>query len=396
MLAEVINIKKIYMDYAATTPVDPDVLKAMLPYFSHIFGNPSSIHSFGVEANDAVETAREQLADLFHVKPEEIVFTSGGTEADNLAIKGIAFRHKDLRKHAGPHIITSSIEHPAVLETCKHLEKQGFEVRYLPVDHHGLINVADLVQAIGKHTFLLSIMFANNEVGTIEPIEEIGKIAREHEIALHTDAVQAVGKLPIDVTKLKIDALSVSSHKIYGPKGVGALVLRKGVHLEPLFHGGGHEKSLRSGTLNTPGIVGLGKAIQLIQVQMNKEIRHLTLLRDTLIKNVSTIEESHLNGHPKQRLANNAHFRFTAIEGESLNLMLNDKGIAAATGSACSSKKLQPSHVLLGIGLKPEQAHGSLRLSLGRMSTKEDVSIVSEVLPTVVEKLRAMSPLWKK
>jgi cysteine desulfurase len=396
MSAEVINIKKVYMDYAATTPVDPDVLKAMLPYFSKVFGNPSSIHSFGVDANEAVEKARKQIAELLHVKPGEVVFTSGGTEADNLAIKGIAFRHKDQRKHAGPHIITSAIEHPAVLETCKHLQQQGFDVHYLPVDHHGIIDVDDLAGAIGKHTFLISVMFANNEIGTIEPIEEIGKIAREHEIAFHTDAVQAVGKLPIDVTKLHIDALSLSSHKIYGPKGIGALILRKGIHPEPLFHGGGHENNLRSSTLNTPGIVGLGKAIQLIQTKMQKEIPHLTQLRDTLIHNISSIEESYLNGHPKQRLANNAHFRFTAIEGEALNLMLNDKGIAAATGSACSSKKLKPSHVLLAIGLKPEQAHGSLRLSLGRMSTKEDVALTSEALPTIVEKLRAMSPLWKK
>ena len=302
--------------------------------------------------------------------------------------------NKDKRKKEGPHIIACSIEHPAVLETCKHLEKQGFDVEFISVDKYGLVDPGDLEKAISKNTFLVTIMFANNEIGTIEPIKEIGKITEQHDIIFHTDAVQAVGKEHIDVNKLKIDLLSISSHKIYGPKGVGALFVRKGVKPEPVLHGGGHEKGLRSSTYNTPGIVGLGKACELGLKRMEKDREHMKKLRDTLIKNILTIEESYLNGHPTKRLVNNAHFRFTAIEGESLNLMLDDKGIAASTGSACSSTKLQPSHVLLGIGLKPEEAHGSLRLTLGRYNTMDEIEYVSEVLPDIVKNLRNMSPLW--
>jgi len=389
-------MKKVYMDYAATTPVDDEVLKEMMPYFQKNYGNASSIHFFGRESSKAVEDARARVSDLLGCDPEEIVFTSGGTESDNLAVKGVAYLNKDKRGGKGYNIITCGIEHPAVLETCKHLEKQGFNVKFLPVDKYGLINPMDLEEAISKDTFLVTIMFANNEIGTIEPMEEIGKITKKHGVLLHTDAVQAVGKVPINVNKLNIDILSISSHKIYGPKGVGALYIRKGVKLEPLAHGGGHERSFRSSTLNTPGIVGLGKACELGKKRFDNDAAHMKTLRDILIKKVLRIEESFLNGHPEKRLVNNAHFRFFAIEGESLNLMLDDKGIAAATGSACSSKKLKPSHVLLGIGLKPEEAHGSIRLSVGKYSTKEEVEYVSDVLPEVVKKLRNMSPLWNR
>lgn len=384
-----------YLDYAASTPVDEEVIAEMLPYFQQEFGNPSSIHSLGQSANEAVEQARQRVADLISADSKEIIFTSGGTESDNLAIKGIAYLNKDKRNSPGNHIITTSIEHSAVLETCRHLEKQGFTVHYLPVDQHGLIRLDDLEQAISPNTFLITIMFANNEIGTIEPIEDIGKIAKENNIVFHTDAVQAIGKVPIDVKKLNIDLLSISSHKIYGPKGVGALYKRKNVKIQPLMHGGGHEHGLRSGTYNTPGIVGLGKACELGKKRMKQDIQHLRKLRDELIKGVLSIEESYLNGHPEHRLVNNAHFRFTAIEGESLHMMLDDHGICTATGSACSSKKLEPSHVLTAIGLRPEEAHGSLRLTLGRMSTLDDVEYVIDVLPGVVEKLRSMSPLWK-
>ena len=389
-------MKRIYMDYAATTPVDDEVLEEMMPFFQKYYGNASSIHSFGRESFDAVENARVQVADLLNSDADEIIFTSGGTESDNLAIKGVAYLNKKKRNSKGYNIITSKIEHPAVLETCKHLEKQGFKVNFLPIDKYGLIKPDDLEDAISKDTFLVTIMLANNEIGTIEPIEEIGKITKKHDILFHTDAVQAVGKVPIDVNKLNIDLLSISSHKIYGPKGIGALFVRKGVKLEPLAHGGGHEKGFRSSTLNTPGIVGLGKACELGKKRMNKDITSMKNLRDALIKNVLKIEESFLNGHPEKRLVNNAHFRFTAIEGESLNLMLDDKGIAAATGSACSSKKLQASHVLLAIGLDPAEAHGSIRLSLGRASNKEEVEYVSSVLPDIVQNLRNMSPLWNR
>jgi cysteine desulfurase len=368
----------------------------MLPYFDKIYGNPSSIHNFGREAFDGVENAREQVAKIINSEPDEIIFTSGGTESDNLAIKGVAYNNKDKRDSKGAHIITSVIEHPAVVEACKHLEKQGFNVEYLPVDKHGQIKLNDLKNTISDNTFLITIMYANNEIGTIEPIEEIGKIAKKHDILFHSDAVQAIGKVPIYVNKLNLDLLSISSHKIYGPKGTGALFVRKGVKIVPLAHGGGHEKGYRSSTLNTPGIVGLGKACEINIKSMQKDTKHMKDLRDILIKETLKIEESYLNGHPKKRLVNNAHFRFNAIEGESLNLKLDNKGIAASTGSACSSKKLEASHVLLALGLKPEQAHGSLRLSLGKYSNRKEVDYVLEVLPDIVENLREMSPLWVK
>jgi len=391
-------MKKVYMDYGSSTPVDPEVLDAMIPYFNTYYGNASSLHSFGIDAFNALEESRKKTGDIISANADEIIFTSGGTESDNLAIKGIAFldKNKKRRESKGPHIITSTIEHPAVLETCKYLEKLGFKVKYLPVDEYGIINVDELEQSISENTFLITIMYANNEIGTIEPAEEIGKIAKEHDVVFHADAVQAIGKLPTDVDKLGIDLLSISSHKIYGPKGIGALYIRNGVKIKPTMHGGGHERALRSGTYNTPGIVGLGKACELAQNRMTEDVEHLTNLRDSLIKKVLTIEECYLNGHPEKRLVNNAHFRFTAIEGESLLLKLNDKGIAASTGSACSSKKLEASHVLTAIGLDPAEAHGSLRLTLGRWNKTEEVSYVAEVLPGIVESLRNMSPLWNR
>ena len=388
--------KRIYMDYGATTPVDPEILEEMKSYFTNYFGNPSSTHAFGVDAEEKISECRTHVASIIGADAESIVFTSGGTEADNLAIKGVAFKHLDLLHKKGPHIITSTIEHPAVLEPVRYLEKIGFDVVYLPVDKDGLIDPEQLDETITKDTFLISIMAANNEIGTIEPIKEIGKIAKKHDVLFHTDAVQAVGKVPINVKKDNIDLLSISSHKIYGPKGVGALYIQDKIKLEPLFHGGGHEKGIRSSTLNTPGIVGLGTACKLAKKRFETDTKHMKELRDRLIEKVLTIEESYLNGHPTKRLVNNAHFRFTAVEGESLHMLLDSKGIAASTGSACSSKKLKPSHVLLALGLTPEETHGSIRFTLGRISKQEDIDYVAQELEPIIEKLRSMSPLWKK
>jgi len=384
------------MDNASTTKVDPDVVKAMLPYFSKIFGNPSSIHHFGRNAQKGLNQSRKQVAELLNAKDTEIIFTAGGTESDNIAIKGLAYKHKKKRTTKGPHIITSTIEHPAVLESCKHLEFQGFVVKYLSVDRQGIVNLKELQDALSKNTFLITIMMANNEIGTVQPIQQIGKIARESGIAFHTDAVQAIGKMPIDIQAMNIDLLSLSSHKMYGPKGIGVLCIKKGIKLEPIIHGGGHEQGLRSSTHNMPGIVGLGKACQLARQRMNKDTKHIHTLRDALIKRVLQIEQSYLNGHPEKRLVNNAHFRFTGVEGESILLGLDEQGIAASTGSACSSMKLQASHVLTAIGLDPLEAHGSIRLTLGRENTEDDVDITTTALTGVVKKLRQMSPLWSK
>jgi len=389
-------MKKIFMDHSSTSKVDDEVIQEMLPFFSKIYGNPSSIHLFGREARDAVDLSRKRVADLLNAKEEEIVFTAGGTESDNIAIKGVANKNKDKIGTKGPHIITSEIEHPAVLQTCKFLEEEGFEVYYLSVDEYGIIDMDELKKSICENTFLITIMYANNEVGTIEPMEEIGLIAKKNNILFHTDAVQAVGKTPIDVKKLNIDLLSLTSHKMYGPKGIGALYIRKGVKLEPIIHGGGHEQGLRSSTLNVPGIVGLGKACELAKKRMNDDMKYLKNLRDKLIKNVLQIEESYLNGHPTKRLVNNAHFRFTGIEGESMLIEMDSKGIATSTGSACSSEKLQASHVLTATGLSPEYAHGSIRLSIGRDSTEEEIDYVYKSLSEVVGRLRQMSPLWNK
>ncbi len=380
--------RQVYMDHSATTPVDPLVVDAMLPYFSEKFGNPSSLYTIGRQARRAIEESRQKVADLIGAKKEEIIFTGSGTESDNLAIKGIAYRNRK----KGDHIITSSIEHHAVLHTCKYLETQGFKVTYMPVDKDGLVNPKDVEKAITPQTILITIMHANNEIGTIQPIEEIGKIAKEKNIPFHTDAVQTSGKIPVNVDALGVSLLSISAHKIYGPKGVGALYLRKGTFVEPQLHGGGHERNIRSSTENVPGIVGFGKACELAKERLPDEER-VAGLRDRLIKGILEIKDSYLNGHPVNRLPNNANVRFSFIEGESMILNLDMKSVAASTGSACSSTSLEPSHVLMAIGLKPEEAHGSLRLTLGRGNTQEDVDYVVSELPGIVNKLRMISPL---
>ena len=385
--------KRIYMDHAATTRVDPTVVDAMLPYFTQHFGNASSLHAFGREAYNAMETARSKVAKLIGAEKDEVIFTAGGTESDNMAVKGIAFRNRS----KGKHIITTKIEHPAIMETCSYIETVGFRVTYLPVDSSGLTDLSELEKAVTKDTILITIQHANNEIGTIQNIEAIGKIAEEKNVRFHTDAVQSVGKIPVDVKKARVDLLSMASHKFHGPKGVGALYIRKGVVLDPLVHGGGQEKGLRSSTENIPGIVGMGKAAEIAGNQLVPDGQRVSAMRDKIIcKVLEEIQLSYLNGHPAQRLPNNASFRFDGVEGESLALSLDNKGIAASTGSACSSKKLKPSHVLLAIGLNEVQAHGSLRLTLGRENTDEEVGYVIEVLPEVVSKMRAISPLWKK
>jgi cysteine desulfurase len=381
----------IYMDHSATSPVNREVLEAMNPYFMDSFGNASTLYTLGREARTAMESARKQVASLIGASPEEVYFTSGGTESDNMAIKGTVNRLKD----KGNHIITSAIEHPAVDETCKYLEKNGFQVTYLPVGEEGIVKVSDVEEAIGDKTILITIMHANNEIGTIQPIAEIGTLAKEKGITFHTDAVQTVGKIPVNVNELKADMLSISAHKLYGPKGMGALYIRKGVRIDPLFHGGGHERGIRPGTENVAGIIGLGKACQIAEENLEKNREYVSSLRDRLIKGVlEEIEASYLNGHPTKRLPNNANFRFSSIEGESLVLQLDAKGIAASTGSACSSKKLEPSHVLMAIGLKEVDAHGSLRISLGNENTEEDIDYAINAIKEVVERLRSISPLW--
>jgi cysteine desulfurase len=382
--------KLVYMDHSATTAVDPAVTEAMLPYFSEKYGNPSSLYSIGRQSRKAVEESRQKVADLIGAKKEEIIFTGSGTEADNLAIKGIALKNRS----KGDHIITSSIEHHAVLHTCKYLEKNGFKVTYLPVSKEGLIDPAEVEKAITPQTILITIMHANNEIGTIQPIEEIGRFAKEKNIPFHTDAVQTVGKIPVNVDVLGVSLLSMSAHKLYGPKGVGALYLRKGTPIEPQMHGGGHERNIRSSTENVPGIVGFGKACELAKTHLPDEAK-IAVLRDSLIKGVLAIKDSYLNGHPTKRLPGNANFRFSFIEGESMILNLDMKGVAASTGSACSSTSLEPSHVLLAIGLRPEESHGSLRFSLGRENTQEDVDLVISILPEIVNKLRMMSPFGR-
>lgn len=385
-------MKRIYLDYAATTPTHPEVIKAMLPYFDESFGNPSSIHSYGQEARDAIERARSKVAALVGAKGEEIVFTGSGTEADNFALKGIA-----LSRHGrGNHIITSSIEHHAVLETCKFLEGQGFSITYLPVDGFGMVDPADVKKALTKKTILVSVMTANNECGTIEPIAEIGAIAREAEIYFHTDAVQAVGHIKINVHEFKVDLLSMSAHKLYGSKGVGALYIRKGTRISPFMHGGSQERGRRASTENVSGIVGLGKAAEIAKQEMSEEAGRLTALRDRLIEGILTgIEYTQLNGHQIKRLPNNVNVSINYVEGESVLLNLDLEGICASTGSACTSEDLEPSHVLVAMGLPHLQAHSSMRFSLGKWTTEDDINKVLEVLPGIVSKLRAMSPLMK-
>lgn len=383
-------MRRIYMDHSATTPVDPEIAQAMVKYMTEDFGNPSSIHAFGREARKAVEEARERVAKAIGANPQEIIFTSGGTEADNMAILGVA--QANCKK--GNHIITSSVEHHAVLDTCKHLEKNGYSVTYLPVDEYGRVRVEDVEKAITKNTILITIMHANNEVGTIQPIAEIGQLARKHGVLFHTDAVQSFGKIPVNVDELQVDLLSLSSHKIYGPKGVGALYIRRGTRITPITHGGAQERKRRAGTENVPGIVGFGLAAEKIVAEMAEESPRLQALRDKLIQGImGKMDYVKLNGHPTERLPHNVNFSFHFIEGESLLLMLDMKGIAASSGSACTSGSLDPSHVLLAMGLSHEVAHGSLRLTLGKVNTEADVDHVLEELPKIVQRLREMSPL---
>ena len=381
---------RIYLDNAATTAVSPEVLTAMLPYFTECYGNPSSIHSTGRDAHKAVDAARRQVAAAINADPAEIYFTAGGSESDNWAIKGAAFAKRD----KGNHIITTAIEHHAVLHTCQWLEKQGFEVTYLPVDENGLVSVEDVEKAITDKTILISIMAANNEIGTIEPIAEIGALARSRGILFHTDAVQAVGAIPLDVKAMNIDMLSMSGHKFHGPKGIGALYIRKGVRLDTLIAGGAQERGKRAGTENLPGIVGIGKAIEIATRDMEANAARMTALRDKLIHGIlENIPDVRLNGHPTRRLPNNVNVSVRYIEGEALLLRLDLAGIAGSSGSACTSGSLDPSHVLLAIGLPHEIAHGSLRLTLGTDTTEADIDEVLDKLPGIVKNLRDMSVL---
>jgi cysteine desulfurase len=384
-------VRHVYLDHAATTPTAPAVVEAMLPYFTERFGNPSSLYGWGREGKRAIEEAREQVARNLGALPQEIIFTGGGSEADNLALKGVALASRN----KGNHVITSAIEHHAVYDAAKFLaEHLGCEVTYVPVDQYGLVDPDDVRKAITARTVLISIMQANNEVGTIQPVAEIGQVAREHQIPFHVDAVQAVGAIPVNVDELHADLLSLSAHKFYGPKGVGALYVRRGIRLVQLIHGGAQERKRRAGTENVPGIVGLAKALDLAVGALPENSARTAALRDRLIHGISErIPRSRFNGHPTQRLPNNVSFCFEFVEGESLLLNLDLQGVAASSGSACTSGALEPSHVLLAIGLPHEIAHGSLRLTLGRDNTEEDVDYVLDILPEIVTKLRAMSPL---
>ena len=380
--------RQVYMDHGATTPLREEALEAMLPYLKEKFGNPSSIHSFGREARKAINEAREKTARALGADPEEIFFTSGGTESNNMAIRGAA------RLKGKGRIITSAIEHHAVLDVCKDLEKDGFEVVFLPVDRYGMVDPRAVEEAIVPGTILVSIMMGNNEVGTIQPIREICTLARKRGVFVHTDAVQCVGQLPVDVKELQLDFLSLSAHKFNGPKGVGALYVRKGIPLPPIYRGGGQERKLRPGTENVAGIVGLGRALELAVAELPEKTARLQKLRDRLIAGLTSLEGVALNGHPKQRLPGNVHLSFQYIEGESLLLGLDLQGVAASSGSACTSGSLEPSHVLTAMGLDHREAHGSLRLTLGRGNTEADVDYVLQVLPPIVERLREMSPLY--
>ena len=380
--------RSVYMDYAATTPVRPEVLEAMAPYFSERFGNPSSLYALAREAKEAVEEARGRVAAAIGADPGEIFFTAGGTEADNWAIKGTALRGK------GDHIVTSAIEHHAVIHPCRALEKQGYRVTYLPVDEFGRVDPADAEDAIADETILVSVMAANNEIGTIQPIRAIADIAHDHGVPFHTDAVQAIGAYPVDVDDMGADLLALSAHKFGGPKGAGALYIRRGTRIETFMDGGAQERGRRAGTENVPGIVGLGRAIDLATADIEGHSRRLAAMRDRLIRGIlDDIPDTRLNGHPVERLANNVSVAFRYVEGESILLLLDALGIAASTGSACTSASLEPSHVLTACGLPHEEAHGSLRLTLGSRNTEEDVDYVLSVLPGVIGRLRDISPL---
>lgn len=384
-------MKQIYLDHAATTPMRPEVLEAMLPFLQEQYGNPSSIYQIGREAQKALDGARDKVAGLIGASPREIIFTSGGSEADNLAIKGVAFALRD----QGNHIITSAIEHHAVFHTCEYLKKHGFDITVLPVDSDGLVDPVAVDRAITPKTILVSIMHANNEIGTIQPIAEIGRILRERSVLFHTDAVQTVGHIPVNVEALGVDLLSLSAHKFYGPKGIGALYVRRGTKLDPLIHGGGQERNRRAGTENVAGIVGLATALELAVAEMDTCAQRQKELRDQLISGIlAKIPYTRLNGHQEKRLPGNVNLCFEFIEGESLLLNLDMRGIAASSGSACTSGSLEPSHVLLALGLPHEIAHGSLRLTLGKDTSQADIDAVLDVLPGIVDKLRQMSPLY--
>lgn len=384
-------MRRIYFDHSATTPVLPEVVEAMLPCFTEHFGNASEPHLPGREAKKLLETSREAIARAMGAQPEEIIFTSGGTESDNLALKGVA----EALSKKGNHIITSSIEHPAIGNTCKYLQRRGFEITYVPVDKYAIVDPDDVAAAITDRTILISIMHANNVVGSIQPIAEIGKIARERGIIFHTDAVQSFGTLETDVAELNVDLMSMSSHKLHGPKGVGALYIQKGTKLTPQMQGGEHERRRRAGTENVPGIVGFAKAVEIAMAEREEKVERLEELRKHLVAGVlERIEEVSYNGHSEKRLPGNANFSFKYIEGESVVLQLDMVGIAVSSGSACASASLEPSHVLLAMGLTAEDAHGSLRVTMGRSNTKEEVDYFLEVLPEVVGKLRRMSPLY--
>jgi cysteine desulfurase len=385
-------MRSVYLDHAATTPVHPEVVAAMLPYFTAEFGNASSVHHYGRKARMAVDQARATVAKAIGAEPQEIYFTSGGTEADNIAILGVA----EALEQQGKHIITSGIEHHAVLETCEYLEKQGYQVTYIPVDQSGLLHVEDVVAAMRPDTILVTIMHANNEIGTIQPIAEIGAAAKERGILMHTDAVQSMGNLPVDVNDLNVDLLSFSAHKIYGPKGSGALYVRRGTRLKPIVHGGSQERKLRPGTENVPGIIGLAKAVELAVQEREERQAHLLQLREKLIAGLTAVPDVTINGSLEHRLPGNVNISVKYVEGESLILSLDMKGIAVSSGSACTSGSLEPSHVLLCMGLNHMQAHGSLRMSLGRDNTEEDIDYVLQVFPEIVERLRAMSPLYQR
>lgn len=381
----------VYMDYAATTPVDPRVLKAMQLYFTQEYGNTMSLHKYGRKAKETLELSRETVAGFMNANSKELVFTASATESNNTVLKGVAYANKN----KGKHVIISAIEHHCILEPAKWLEQQGYEITRIPVDKYGLVDPNQIEEVIRKDTILVSVMHANNEIGTIQPIQQIGKICKEKNVYFHSDAAQSFGKVPIDVKKMNLDLLAVSSHKMYGPKGVGALYIKKGTKIEPLLHGGGHEFNMRSSTTNLAGIVGFTEAVKIQQKEMTADAKKQTRFRDKIIKQILTVDDAHLNGHATKRLPNNTNFWFAYVEGEALLLRLDMKGIAASTGSACSSNELEASHVLLAIGLKPQQAHGSLRLSIGKYTTEKEVDYVLEVVPKEVEKLREISPLNK-
>ena len=385
--------KRIYLDNAATTPCDPRVLEAMLPYFTDKFGNASTLYSYGREAKTALEDSREEIARVLNSDSSEVVFTSGGTESNNTALKGVAYALKD----KGDHIITSQIEHHAIIEPCKFLEREGFKITYIPVDKFGMVDPSEVRKAITKKTILVSIMHANNEIGTIQPIEEIGKVTRERGVYFHTDAVQTFGHVPIDVVDLGVDLLSASAHKLYGPKGVGFLYIIKGTKIVPFMQGGEQERRKRGSTENVAAIVGLAKAAELAAVGMDEENKKIRTLRDKLMSGIfKRIDQVGLNGHPQSRLSNNINISADYVEGEAMILRLDMDGIACSTGSACSSSSLKPSHVLKAIGLSDEKAHGSLRITLGRFTKEDDIDYVIDTLPKVIKRLRLISPLYSK